>query len=182
MKPKIRDLLLASLFASLTAVGASIHVPLPFTAIPITLQTLFIYVAGALLGSRLGALSQSLYVLMGIMGLPVFAGWRSGFEVLMGPTGGYILGFIPGAYVIGKLVELKIRPGFYWLLLSMAAGTFVIYLIGILQIAIVLGINFREAISVGIFPFIFGDLAKTIVAGLAVNRIRRMLPLQRSNG
>ena len=107
MKPKIRDLLLASLFASLTAVGASIHVPLPFTAIPITLQTLFIYVAGALLGSRLGALSQSLYVLMGIMGLPVFAGWRSGFEVLMGPTGGYILGFIPGAYVIGKLVELS---------------------------------------------------------------------------
>ena len=182
MKLQIQDLVLTALFASLTAIGASIHVPLPFTAIPITLQTLFVYIAGVLLGSRLGALSQSLYVLMGIVGLPVFAGWRSGFEVLIGPTGGYILGFIPGSYVIGKLADLKTRPSFHWLLLCMTAGTLVIYLLGILQITFVLRIGFREAMVVGVFPFIVGDLVKTIIAAFIVNHIRSMLPLRWSKG
>ncbi len=178
MKRKALDLILTSTFASLTAVGASIQVPLPFTPIPITLQTFFVYASGTLLGGHLGALSQSLYILVGMLGLPVFAGWRSGFGVLIGPTGGYLLGFIPGSYVIGKLAETKTRPSIYWLLFSIAAGTSIIYLIGILQTAAVLGITLSEAMATGVFPFILGDSAKAVVAALVANRIGSLFPFK----
>ncbi len=89
------DVALTALFAALTAVGAHVYVPLPL--VPVTLQTLFVYLAGAFSGGGRGALSQLAYVLMGLAGLPVFAEGMSGFGVLLGPTGGYLMGFIAGA-------------------------------------------------------------------------------------
>ena len=111
----------ASMFGAATAVGAFISIPIP--PVPITLQTLFTYLAGALLGGRLGALSQFVYLLLGVMGLPVFALGKAGFGVLFGPTGGYIIGFIGSAYVIGTMIETKNNPGILWILLSLIAGT-----------------------------------------------------------
>jgi len=101
----LRGMVYASMFGAMTAVGAWLIIPFPL--VPITLQTLFLNLAAALLGGYLGALSQIIYISLGIIGLPVFAGGKAGFGVLMGPTGGYLAGFIAGAYLMGKLVEKR---------------------------------------------------------------------------
>ena len=125
----------ASMFGSLTAVGAYIMIPLP--PVPITMQTLFVSLAGALLGGYLGALSQVVYILLGVIGLPVFAGGKAGFGVLIGPTGGYLIGFIVGAFIIGKLTSLHRDPGLFWLMGAMVAGIGIVYTLGIIQLMLV---------------------------------------------
>ena len=103
--PELRMMVFASLFAALTAAGAYIQIPMPFSPVPVTLQVFFVLLAGSILKSKWGSLSMIVYTLLGIAGLPVFAGGSSGIGVLLGPTGGYIVGFILAAYVIGKLSE-----------------------------------------------------------------------------
>ena len=174
MKLKVRDILNIALFSALTAIGALICIPLPF--VPITLQTLFTYMAGALLGSYLGALSQLIYVLMGVAGLPIFAKWSAGISVLVGPTGGYLLGFILGAFVIGKLAEMKKNPSFRWLLICMTVGTAIIYALGVLQLMNWMRIGMNEAVVIGVLPFIFGDALKMLAAAYMTIRIRKVLP------
>jgi biotin transporter BioY len=103
-----RGMIYASMFGALTAIGALISIPLQ--PVPVTLQTLFLYLAGSLLGGRVGALSQIIYVILGVIGLPVFSGGKAGLGVFLGPTGGYLLGFIAGAFVTGKIVEAREKP------------------------------------------------------------------------
>lgn len=176
MKLKVQDIFNAALFSALTAIGASIYIRLPISDVPITLQTFFTYVAGALLGGRLGALSQLIYVLMGVAGLPVFAGWRAGISALIGPTGGYLLGFIPGAFVTGKMAEMRGNPSFRWLLICMTAGTAIIYALGVLQLMNWMGIGVNEAIVIGVLPFTVGDALKILAAAYVTIRIRKVLP------
>jgi Uncharacterized conserved protein len=107
----IRQMTLISLFAALTAVGGFISIPL--YPVPLTLQTLFTLLAAMILGSVMGASSQIIYVLLGVIGLPVFAGFKAGIGILFGPTGGFLLGFIISAYIIGKIVELKKKRIFF---------------------------------------------------------------------
>src|SRR3989344_5830887 len=94
----------AALFAALTAAVAPFKIPLGFTPVPITLQTLVVLLAGAVLGSTYGALAMILYVLVGALGLPVFAGGGSGVGALLGPTGGYLFSYFIAAFFIGKIV------------------------------------------------------------------------------
>ncbi len=171
-----RDMLSVSLFSALTTVGSFISVPLPFSPVPITLQTMFTYMAGALLGGGLGALSQLIYVLIGICGLPIFAGGKTGPSVLIGPTGGYLIGFISGAFVIGKMSKAKKNRSLPWLLACMIVGTSIIYASGILQLMNWMNIGFEKAIMIGVAPFIAGDLLKMLMAAYATDRIRRTLP------
>jgi len=178
---KALDVSLTSLFAVLTALGAYLRVPLPFTPVPITLQTFFVYLAAAILGSRLGALSQVLYLFLGSVGLPVFAGGLAGFGVLTGPTGGYIIGFILGSYVMGRLIEVvEQRRGkiYTWTLLSFGLGTAVIYFLGVLQLwavmNTVLGRNMglETAFMLGAAPFLPGDALKILAAAGICNSRR----------
>jgi len=169
-KRSVRGMIYAAMFGAVTAIGAYIAIPLPF--VPVTLQTLFLNLAGALLGGYLGALSQFVYVLLGVMGLPVFAGGAAGLGVLLGPTGGYLIGFIAGAFVIGKLVELKEKPGFAWIALSMVAGMVVIYLFGILQLMIVADLSFAKALAAGVIPFLPGDFLKIAAAVFITLKLR----------
>jgi biotin transport system substrate-specific component len=97
----LRGMTYAAMFGAITAVGAYMIIPLPL--VPLTMQTFFVSLAPALLGGALGALSQVIYVLIGVIGFPVFAGGKAGLGVLMGPTGGYLVGFIVGAYIAVKL-------------------------------------------------------------------------------
>ncbi len=166
----LRGMIYASLFGAGTAAGAYLIIPLP--PVPITLQTLFLGLAGALLGARLGALSQVIYLLIGIIGLPVFAGGKAGLGVLVGPTGGYLFGFIAGAWVIGALVNLKKEPGFGWTVMGLVAGTIVIYLFGVAQLSLVAKLSVGKAISVGVLPFLIGDAVKILAAGYVVKRIK----------
>jgi len=163
----------ASLFGALTAVGAYIIIPLP--PVPITLQTLFLGLAGTLLGARLGALSQVVYLLLGILGLPVFAGGKAGLGVLFGPTGGYLIGFVAAAFVIGKLAALKARPGFAWLCLSLVAGAAVIYTLGILQLSLIARLTPAKAMAVGLLPFLPGDGIKIVLTAMIALKLRGRL-------
>jgi biotin transport system substrate-specific component len=165
--PELRMMVFASLFAALTAAGAYIHIPIPFSPVPITLQVFFVLLAGSILKSKWGGLSMIVYTLLGIAGLPVFAGGSSGVGVLLGPTGGYIIGFILAAYIIGKLSEKTENSAGSRLLvnaLSMSAGVLVIYLCGVFQLMMVAKIGPGAAFTLGVIPFLPGEVVKTAVA------------------
>ncbi|MCX8175776.1 MAG: biotin transporter BioY [Candidatus Bathyarchaeota archaeon] len=170
------DLALASTFAALTGIGAYVMIPLPFTPIPVTLQTFFTLLSGVVLGGFRGFLSQLIYVCLGCIGLPVFAGGKAGLPVLLGPTGGYILGFIVSAYIVGRLNELRRNAGFTWVFASTIIGNLVIYLFGLFQLMFWLGITFVEAVIVGVLPFIFGDVVKAFFASVVGLRIVKIFP------
>lgn len=166
----LRGMIHASMFGAGTAAGAYLAIPLP--PVPITLQTFVLFMAGALLGGRLGALSQVVYILLGVMGLPVFAGGKAGLGVLFGPTGGYLLGFVAGAFVVGSLIGMKRQPGLAWYFWSMAAGTLVIYLFGVMQLSLVAKLTLSKSVAVGVVPFIVGDVFKILAAGVLSIKIR----------
>ena len=106
-KQKLKGMVFAALFAALTGVVAWFKIPLPFTPVPITLQTLLVLMSGAMLGAYYGALAMIIYLVLGAIGLPVFAGGSSGFGALLGPSGGYLLSYPIAAFVIGKMLEKK---------------------------------------------------------------------------
>jgi biotin transport system substrate-specific component len=160
----------ASMFGAMTAIGAWLMIPFPL--VPLTLQTLFLSLAAALLGGYLGALSQIIYISLGVIGLPVFAGGKAGFGVLMGPTGGYLAGFIVGAYIMGKLIERRDRPGFAWISLSMFAGLLVIYVLGVAQLMMVAQLSLGKAVAVGVLPPLPGDILKILAATIITLKIR----------
>jgi len=166
----LRGMVYASMFGAMTAVGAWLIIPFPL--VPITLQTLFLNLAAALLGGYLGALSQVIYISLGIIGLPAFAGGKAGFGVLMGPTGGYLAGFIAGAYLMGKLIEKKERPGFLWVASSMLAGLCVIYVFGVAQLMMVAQLSLQKAVAVGVLPPLPGDIIKVAAAALITLKVR----------
>lgn len=161
------------IFIVLTALGAFVRIPLPFTPVPITLQTFFVLLAGAVLGKRFGPISQTGYLALGLLGLPVFAGAMSGFTRLLGPTGGYLLGFIVAAWAVGKLVGLRKGSNFIWIVFSMLAGSLIIYLLGALQLALVTRCTVKGAFYMGVLPFIPGDALKILGASLVYHRFFR---------
>jgi len=153
-------------FIVVTALGAFVRVPLPFTPVPITLQTFFVLLAGAALGRRLGMISQTGYITLGGLGLPIFAGATGGFTRLLGPTGGYLLGFIVAAWAVGRLIEFKKRPDLGWIVFSMLVGSLSIYLLGMVQLALVTQCGIKGALYMGVLPFIPGDTLKLLAAAL----------------
>ncbi|MEJ2588412.1 MAG: biotin transporter BioY [Deltaproteobacteria bacterium] len=171
----IRRMVYASLFGAATAVGAYIMIPVP--PVPITLQTMIFSISAALLGGRLGALSQIVYLAIGAIGLPVFAGGKGGLGVLLGPAGGYLIGFVAGAYVIGKLIEVRKTSGLPWTIFAMGVGALVIYLFGVIQLALVARLSPVKALMVGVVPFLIGDGLKIAAAALVVAKLKGKISL-----
>jgi biotin transport system substrate-specific component len=165
---KPRRIIYVSLFAVLTAVGSFVAVPLPFSPVPITLQTMFCILSGAVLGPVSGAFSQVVYVMLGVAGLPVFSKGGSGAGYLIGPTGGYIVGFIAGAYVAGVFTR-KGRS-----VMGMMLGMLVIYILGIIQLQLVTDIGWIKAVLAGAVPFIPADTIKIIVAAGIYTRLEKL--------
>jgi biotin transport system substrate-specific component len=159
---------MASLFAALIAVGSFIRIPLPISPVPITLQVLFIFLAGALLGARWGLISVIVYMLLGIVGLPVFSGGSSGIGVLFGPTGGYLAGFAVAALIIGALSEKWGTSSVLRNAVYMSAGLFTIYLLGAGYLMHVANMSVESAILLGVVPFLPGDLLKVAFSSLLV--------------
>ncbi|MBS3126139.1 biotin transporter BioY [Candidatus Woesearchaeota archaeon] len=160
----------AALFAALTAAVAPFKIPLGFTPVPITLQTLVVLLAGAVLGSTYGALAMILYVLVGALGLPVFAGGGSGVGALLGPTGGYLFSYFIAAFVIGRMVEKKKNPTYLHYIIAMAVGTIVIYVLGAGQGMLVTGLPFPAILVGWVLPFLIGDAVKLLVAALIAKK------------
>ncbi len=178
MKKKATDTVLISLFTALTVVGAFIKIPIPH--VPLTLQTLMVMLAGLILGSRRGALSQVLYLILGLLGLPVFA-QGGGPAYILQPSFGFLLGFIAGAYVIGKIVEGEKNLSLFRTVTALILGQVAIYLLGISYLYLNLNfilhkpISLLAAVKIGILVFIPGDILKTAVAALVVAPIRQRL-------
>jgi biotin transport system substrate-specific component len=150
----------------LTVLAAHVSIPLPFTPVPITGQTFAVLLVGAALGSRRGAASMALYVAQGLAGLPVFAGGKAGLAVLLGPTGGYLIGFIAAAFVTGWLAEPSWDRRPLTTALAMVLGNLVIYLVGVSWLAVFVGISKARLLSM--IPFLPGDLLKILLATAAL--------------
>ncbi|NJE01327.1 biotin transporter BioY [Thermococcus sp. JdF3] len=166
-----RDVAFAALFAALTAVGAQISIPIG--PVPITLQVLFVLLSGLVLGARLGFLSQLAYVVMGAVGLPVFAGFQGGFAVLYGPTGGYIVAFPIAAFMAGYLTEKTEKKA--GMLAGSLVGVGVIYLLGWLRLGLFLGGDLHRALLLGVLPFVPLDVGKAALAALIADRVKKAI-------
>jgi len=173
MKINIRQMTLISLFAALTAAGAFISIP--FQPVPFSLQTLFTLLAGMTLGSVSGSVSQVIYILLGVIGLPVFAGFKSGIGILFGPTGGFLFGFIISAYIIGKITEGKAEKNIFYYLFAGFLGTVIIYFIGVSQLSLVTGIEIKKAVLIGALPFLPGDILKIIAASFIARKLKTII-------
>ncbi len=167
----LKGMVYASLFGAATAAASYVSIPLP--PVPITLQTFVLFISAGLLGPRLGVLSQFIYILLGVMGMPVFAGGKAGLGVVFGPTGGYLLGFVAAALVIGLIVRLRNRPGFPWHVLAMTLGTLVVYLLGVVQLSLTARLSLEKAIAVGAIPFLPGDALKIVAAAMLTTRMKQ---------
>ena len=184
VKSVAQKVLMATFFAVFTAGMAQIAVKLPFTPVPITLQTLAVIISGMVLGSRWGLLSQLEYVALGLAGVPIFARGGAGLGHLLGPTGGYLIGFIGASFVAGLIVELWQGKGstikFF---LAGIAGITVVYLMGALWLSVWLNLlqqiagtkAILTAWDLGIKPFILADLLKVVIAAGITPYSRQMV-------
>ncbi len=170
----IKNLCLISLFTSLTAIGAFIRVPIP--VVPFTLQFLFTMLAGLLLGAKLGAISVGAYILLGLIGFPVFT-QGGGIGYIFTPTFGYIIGFLVGTYITGRMVGTTTKPSYKRILLANFTGLFVVYLFGIVYYYFIS--NFYLSSPIGIWPlFLYcfllavpGDIALCFLAAILAKRL-----------
>jgi len=169
-KTFLGQLLLTTGFALLTAFSAQVQVPIG--PVPITLQVLFVLLSGLVLGSKLGAISQIEYLALGFAGMPVFAQGKSGVIALLGPTGGYLVGFILGAYIAGLLAEAVAHPTKIRFFLASLAGLAGIYICGALWLATWFSmangtswiLELGSAWHLGVLPFLLVDAGKAILA------------------
>lgn len=159
----LTDALGITAFALMTALAAFVRVPLPFTPVPLTLQTLVVLLSAGVLG-RKAAVSQALYLALGAAGLPVFNGAVGGSAHLLGPTGGYLMGFVAAASVVGGMLES--RRGIGIAIGAMALGALLILAAGTAWLAFLLKIDAVRALRLGALPFLAGDLVKAALAAL----------------
>lgn len=157
-------------FALLTAVAAQIRIPLGFTPVPITGQTFAVLLSGAALGSTWGGASQLLYVLLGAVGLPFYTNAQGGWEAATGATGGYLVGFIVAAYVVGFMAERQQDRNVISAIPAFLTGNLIIYAFGVpwLYNSVPQIATGEAALAAGFTPFILGDIIKIVIVGLAL--------------
>jgi biotin transport system substrate-specific component len=172
---KLRWMVLASLMAALTAVGAYILVPIG--PIPIVLSTLFVLLSGLLLGSRWGLVSMALYLLVGAIGMPVFSGGRGGLAHFLGPTGGYLFGYVIASWLTGLIAE-RSRGILILEILGVLIGSLAIYSLGIPWLKVVSQMSWTKTFMVGMVPFLIGDGVKASVAIILARAVRPVLNRQ----
>ncbi len=173
---RTRELTSAALVTALLC--ASAWVAIPVGAVPVTLQTFFVVLAALLLRPRWAGAAVGLYLALGALGLPVFAGGKGGIAVLAGPTGGYLIGFVAAAIIGAALQGWLVRRGWAQTPTGIAAAlaaVAVVYILGVWQLAIVLALDPAAAVAAGIAPFIVPDVAKALVAVAVAGAVRRSL-------
>lgn len=159
------DLPLVALGAALVALAAQITIALPFTPVPITGQTFAVVLVGGALGAARGAASLSLYLLLGLVGVPVYSDGGSGWDVVSGATGGYLVGFLLAAALTGALAEHRWDRRLSSSIAAMLTGNVVIYLAGVPWLAHAADLGLETALEQGLYPFVVGDLLKLYLAG-----------------
>ncbi len=164
----VRAAVLVVAGAALAALAAQLSFTVPWTPVPYTGQTAAVLLVGTALGARKGALSMALYVLAGVVGLPVYAAGAHGVERLFGLTGGYLVGFVVASALVGRLAQRSWDRSRVGAALLMGLGNLVIYLIGVPVLAIVGGLSWTAALQGGALVFLPWDAAKIAVAALVL--------------
>lgn len=186
---KTTYLALCGLFAAIMTICSFITIPLGFTPVPINLATLGVFLTGGLLGKKYGTISMTVYVLLGAVGVPVFSEFRGGIGVLVGPTGGYIIGYIVAAFLIGLLLDVMLNSSggsaeasrrskaaeLIPIIIAMIVGLLACYFLGTLWFIVSTHTGVWAALISCVFPFLPGDALKIIVGALLVRRLRRVL-------
>lgn len=172
------QLTLTAVMAAVICVLGPISIAIPVSPVPISLASMAVYLAVTVLGMKLGTLSCLIYLLLGLVGIPVFAGGSAGAAKLFGPTGGYLIGYlflalIAGAFV-GRFAENKWK-NIAFATLGMILGTIVLYALGTAWLAYSAGMDFQAALWAGVIPFIPGDLVKMVIAVLLGSAVRGRL-------
>ena len=174
----IRRVVIIALFAALMVAGA--YISIPIGPVPITLQTLFILLAGLLGGRRIGIPAVAVYLALGAMGLPVFSGGTGGFARFLSPTGGFLLSWLPAVAIAGICADFGYNPASHdgqstskkhliWMVLGALSATIVIYAIGLPVLKLNLDFSWSKTLAVGLLPFLPGDLLKLISAVILGN-------------
>lgn len=161
--------------AALVAAVSQVRIPLPFTPVPITGQTFGVLLVGAALGARHGGASMLLYLVVGALGLPVYAGASGGWDVVAGPTGGYLLGFLAAGWVVGRLAERGWDRRLPTAAAAMLVGNLVIYAFGLVWLGRQLEVGVGRTLELGLYPFLLGDLIKLLLAVTALKGAWRLL-------
>lgn len=183
-KISTQDMVLCGVFTTLIAIGAFIKVPVP--VVPFTLQFLFTMLAGLLLGGRKGALSVGVYILLGLVGLPIFAE-GGGFWYILKPSFGYLLGFMLAAYVTGRMVERKGRLSTGWVMAVNFLGLFIVYAAGMIYYYVICNYVIDTPIALGpLFLYCFvlavpGDICLCILAAILTVRVKPVFDRMRGN-
>jgi biotin transport system substrate-specific component len=162
--PRIRHLLLVVVGAMFIFLTAKISFTIPGNPVPYTMQNFGVLVVGGALGLRRGGAAALLYVLLGVVGLPFFAEGKGGLQVIWGATGGYLVGFVAAAAVVGRLAELGWDRRIGGAIGATAIGTAIIYAIGVPWLAVTTGLSAAQAIQVGLMPFLAVDVVKLLAA------------------
>lgn len=177
-KLKLKDMMYCSIFAALIGVLAYVVIPLPFSPVLVTGQTLAIMLAGLMLGPIQSFVSVLVFILIGIAGIPVFSGGRAGIGVLAGASGGYIIGFLVGAVII-SLLSRKTKSNWRLGGSAIIGGIIVVYLFGVPWMSFVTGMGMKEALIAGVLPFIPGDLVKVVAATLLAKSLNSHLRIRK---
>ena len=168
----IQQIAMIAVMTAVTCVLAPLSIPIG--PVPISLTNLVIYFSLFILGTKKGTISYLIYLLIGLVGVPVFSGFTGGPQKLFGPTGGYLIGFIPMAVIAGIVID-KCMKKWYFCLLAMIAGTWVCYLFGTAWLAFQANMTFKAALAAGVIPFIIEDLIKMVLALLIGPQIHKQL-------
>lgn len=168
--PRARRAVALVAFVLATAFGAQVGVRLPWTAVPMTLQPLFVILAGAVLGPRLGAMAIASYVMLGAAGAPVFSNGAAGIPWLLGPTGGYLLAMPAAAFVSGSVARRGAGAGRSFV--GLALGIATIYAGGVSWLVLLSGGDVGTAVTLGVVPFLAGDVTKVLLAFFAAKTLR----------
>lgn len=164
-KIKTKQMVLIALMTAVTCVLGPLSIPLPFSPVPISLTNFAIFLAIFVLGMKNGTISFIIYLLLGAVGVPVFSSFRGGLQVLAGPTGGYLIGFIFLALIMGFALDhfdRKLVPTIIGMIIGMA----VCYAFGTVWLAKLLSLSFKEGLMMGVIPYLAGDVAKIIIAAI----------------
>jgi biotin transport system substrate-specific component len=172
-------IIFSAIFAAAVAVSAQVRIPLPWTPVPITAQTITVFAGAVILGRYWGGIGFLLYIIMGMAGLPVFAGFKSGAAALIGPTGGYLAGFAISAFLIGYLTDKYVitRKPLNLLIIMLISNFAFVHLIGMIQLYLWMDIaagnhfSLKEIFLAGSFPFIAGDIVKIIISAFTASAL-----------
>ena len=172
IKPNNANVIGIFLGSLLIAMLAQISIHIPFSPVPITGQTIGVLLVGVLLGSRKGLLSVATYISEGALGLPVFAEMSAGLPVLLGPTGGYIISFIPAVLFIGYLTERNFTKNIIPSFISCILATFLILVLGTLFLSLFFGL--KDSFRMGFYPFIFVGIMKSFISAITITTYKKL--------